>query len=33
MVITSDEPPEEINGNGKPMTGSRLITAPMLIKD
>ena len=31
MVITSDEPPKEMNGSGIPVTGSTPTTAPMLI--
>ena len=30
-VITSDEPPKEMNGRGIPVTGSTPITAPMLM--
>ena len=30
-VITSDEPPKEMNGRGMPVTGSTPITAPMLM--
>ena len=31
MTITSDEPPNETNGNGRPVTGSSPITAPILM--
>jgi len=31
MVITSEEPPKEMNGSGIPVTGSRPITAPTLM--
>ena len=30
-VITSDEPPKEMNGSGMPVTGSTPMTAPMLM--
>jgi len=29
MVITSEDPPNEMNGSGMPVTGSKPITAPM----
>ena len=31
MVMTRDEPPKEMKGRGMPVTGSRPMTAPMLI--
>ena len=31
MLVMSDDPPEETSGSGTPMTGSRPMTAPMLI--
>ncbi len=30
-VMTSEEPPKEMNGNGMPVTGSTPMTAPMLM--
>ena len=32
MVITSDEPPKEMNGSGMPVTGSTPTTAPTLMR-
>ncbi len=32
MVITRDDPPNEMKGSGIPVTGSTPTTAPMLIK-
>src|SRR5207244_1380151 len=31
MAMTSDDPPNETNGRGTPVTGSSPTTAPMLI--
>src|SRR5581483_11913673 len=31
IAITSDEPPYDTNGSGTPVTGSRPMTAPMLM--
>ena len=31
IVVMSEEPPEDTSGSGTPMTGSRPITAPMLM--
>ena len=31
IVTSSDEPPKDMNGSGTPVTGSRPITAPMLM--
>jgi hypothetical protein len=31
IVVMRAEPPEETSGSGTPMTGSRLMTAPMLM--
>ena len=31
MVMTSEDPPKEMNGSGIPVTGRRPITAPTLI--
>ena len=31
MVMTSDDPPKEMNGSGIPVTGSRPMTAPTLM--
>ena len=32
MVMTSEDPPKEMNGSGIPVTGSSPITAPTLMK-
>ena len=31
IVVMSEEPPDETRGSGTPMTGRRLMTAPMLM--
>ena len=32
MLVMSEDPPEDTSGSGTPMTGSRPMTAPMLMR-